>query len=66
MQELSNELPTSPLIFFKPDTSVLRNNKDFIIQNSQTISTLVRNGPHQPRGKYIQEQHARGYIDGWE
>lgn len=65
-EELGNPLPESPLIFFKPDTAVLRNNKDFyypeyskdIHYECELVVRISR------EGKYIQEKFATTYIDG--
>ena len=64
--ELGNAVPDSPLIFFKPDTALLRNNKDFYYpEYSQDIhyecELVVR---ISREGKYIQEKYASTYIDG--
>ena len=66
IHELKNEVPDSPLIFFKPDTSVLRNNKDFYYPEftkdlhfeCEMVLRISR------EGKYIQEEYVRDYIDG--
>ena len=64
--ELNNPVPTTPLIFFKPDTAVLRNNKDFyypefskdIHYECELVIRISR------EGKYIQEEFVHTYIDG--
>ena len=65
-QELGNAVPDSPLIFLKPDTALLRNNKDFYYpEYSQDIhfecELVVR---ISREGKYIQENFVSTYIDG--
>lgn len=65
-KELNNPVPKTPLIFFKPDTSVLRSNKDFyypefskdIHYECEVVLRICR------EGKYIQEDYVRSYIDG--
>ncbi|MEL6624546.1 MAG: fumarylacetoacetate hydrolase family protein [Bacteroidota bacterium] len=65
-KELNNPVPSKPLIFFKPDTSVLRENKDFYYPEftrdlhfeCELVLRIAR------EGKYIQEDFVRGYIDG--
>lgn len=65
-KELNNPVPSQPLIFFKPDTSLLRDNKDFYYpEYSKDIhfecELIVR---ISREGKYIQEKFAPTYIDG--
>ncbi len=65
-KELNNPVPSKPLIFFKPDTSVLRNNKDFYYPEftkdlhfeCEMVLRISR------EGKYIQEEFVHEYIDG--
>lgn len=65
-KELNNPVPDEPLIFFKPDTSVLRNNKDFYYPDftqdlhfeCEMVVRIAR------EGKFIQEKFVRDYIDG--
>lgn len=65
-KELNNDIPDEPLIFFKPDTSVLRNNKDFyypefskdIHFECEMVLRISR------EGKFLQEKYVRDYIDG--
>ncbi|MEM6630441.1 MAG: fumarylacetoacetate hydrolase family protein [Bacteroidota bacterium] len=65
-QELGNAVPESPLIFLKPDTALLRNNKDFyypayskdIHFECELVIRISR------EGKYIQEEFVPTYIDG--
>jgi len=64
--ELNNPVPESPLIFFKPDTALLRGNKDFyypeyskdIHYECELVIRISR------EGKYIQEDFVSTYIDG--
>ena len=64
--ELNNPVPSEPLIFFKPDTAVLRNNKDFyypeftkdIHYECELVFRISR------EGKFIQEKFVKDYIDG--
>ncbi|MEM7371698.1 MAG: fumarylacetoacetate hydrolase family protein [Bacteroidota bacterium] len=65
-KELNNPVPTSPLIFFKPDTAVLRDNKDFYYPDfTQDLhfecELVVRIGKE---GKYIEESFVSDYING--
>lgn len=65
-KELNNPVPESPLIFFKPDTALLRSNKDFYYPSySQNIhfecELVVR---ISREGKYIQEEFVDTYLDG--
>ena len=64
--ELNNPVPAKPIIFMKPDTSLLRNNKDFyypeFTQNLHyECEIVVRIGRE---GKYLQEEFVTSYIDG--
>lgn len=64
-EELKNELPKEPLVFIKPDTALLRENKPFYYpEYSKDIhyecELFVRIG--KP-GKYIDESFAMDYID---
>ncbi len=65
-KELSNPIPKKPLIFFKPDTSVLRNNKDFyhpeFSENIHYECELVLRISRE--GKFIEEKFVDSYIDG--
>ena len=64
--ELNNPVPSEPLIFFKPDTAVLRDNKDFyypeftqeIHYECELVFRISR------EGKFLQEKYVRDYIDG--
>lgn len=65
-KELNNAVPTSPVLFMKPDTAVLRENKDFyypafsndIHFECELVVRISR------EGKHIAEKFARTYIDG--
>jgi 2-keto-4-pentenoate hydratase/2-oxohepta-3-ene-1,7-dioic acid hydratase in catechol pathway len=66
IEELKNAVPDEPVIFFKPDTAVVRNNRDFYYpEYSKEIhyecELVLRFGKE---GKYISEEFARTYIDG--
>ncbi|MFK7923042.1 MAG: fumarylacetoacetate hydrolase family protein [Bacteroidia bacterium] len=65
-KELNNPVPSEPLIFFKPDTAVLRSNKDFYYPEftkdlhfeCEMVLRISR------EGKFIQPEHVPSYIDG--
>ncbi|MEL6673686.1 MAG: fumarylacetoacetate hydrolase family protein [Bacteroidota bacterium] len=65
-KELNNPVPKSPLIFFKPDTAVLRDNKDFYYPEftkdlhfeCELVLRIAR------EGKFIQEKFVHTYLDG--
>ncbi len=65
-RELNNPLPSKPLLFFKPDTSVLRENKDVyypeFTQDLHFECELVIRIARE--GKYIQKDFVPSYIDG--
>ncbi|RMG25338.1 MAG: FAA hydrolase family protein [Bacteroidetes bacterium] len=65
-RELNNPVPEQPVIFFKPDTALLRNNKDFYYPDfSQDIHyecELVLRIARE--GKHIQPQYVPTYLDG--
>jgi len=66
IEELKNAVPDEPVIFFKPDTSLVRNNRDFYYpEYSKEIhyecEMVLRFGKE---GKYIQKDFVRDYIDG--
>ncbi len=66
IEELKNEVPDEPIIFFKPDTALVRNNRDFYYpEYSKEIhyecELVLR---FAKEGKYIEEKFARSYIDG--
>lgn len=64
--ELQNAVPDKPLIFLKPDTAVLRENKDFyhpdfsqeIHFECEIVYRIAR------EAKHVQQQFAHQYIDG--
>lgn len=64
--ELNNPVPAKPLIFMKPDTALLRNNKDFyypeftknLHYECEVVVRISR------EGKYLQEEFVPSYIDG--
>lgn len=64
--ELNNPVPETPLIFFKPDTALLRNNKDVyypeFTQDLHFECELVVRISRE--GKFIQEEFVPTYIDG--
>jgi len=63
-KELKNEVPDKPVIFLKPDTAILRDNKPFYIPDwaseihyeTEVVFKIGKNG------KYISEEFALGYI----
>ncbi|MEO0897441.1 MAG: fumarylacetoacetate hydrolase family protein [Bacteroidota bacterium] len=65
-EELNNPVPSKPLLFFKPDTAVLRENKDFYYPEftkdlhfeCELVVRVAR------EGKYIQPDFVRSYLDG--
>lgn len=65
-KELSNPVPSQPLIFLKPDTALLRQNQDFyypefssdIHFECELVFRISR------EGKYIKPKFVRSYIDG--
>jgi acylpyruvate hydrolase len=64
--ELQNEVPDEPVIFFKPDTAILRNNEPFYYPDYSTdihyeVELVLRVGKE---GKNIQAKFADKYIDG--
>lgn len=64
--ELNNPVPSKPMLFFKPDTAVLRENKDFYYPEftrdlhfeCELVIRIAR------EGKFIQEEFVDSYIDG--
>lgn len=65
IEELNNEKPESPVVFFKPDTAILRNNEPFYYPGfSQNIhfevEILLRICKN---GKHIQEKYAPEYYN---
>lgn len=63
--ELSNERPSEPVIFTKPDTALLRNNDPFYFPDyTQDIHHEVELVLRVCKvGKCIEEKHALSYID---
>ena len=65
-KELSNPVPSEPLLFMKPDTALLRNNADFFHPEfSQDIHhecELVYRVSRE--GKFINKRFAKTYLDG--
>ena len=65
-KELSNPVPEKPVIFFKPDTSLLRANADFyypefsndVHYECEIVYRVCR------EGKYIKPKFALTYLDG--
>ncbi|QDP84403.1 fumarylacetoacetate hydrolase family protein [Chryseobacterium sp. SNU WT5] len=64
-QELGNEIPSSPVIFMKPDTAVLKKGSDFYIPEFSNdvhyeleVVLKISKG-----GKYIQEENASKHFD---
>ncbi|WNJ16142.1 fumarylacetoacetate hydrolase family protein [Pontibacter sp. G13] len=64
--ELNNPVPTKPLIFLKPDTSLVRNNKDIyypeFTQDLHFECELVIRISRE--GKFIQPDFVHTYVDG--
>ena len=65
-KELSNAVPTQPLIFMKPDTALLLGNRDFyhpefskdIHYECEIVYRISR------EGKFIDKKFASSYVDG--
>ncbi len=63
-KELGNEVPSEPVIFLKPDTALLKDNKPFYLPDwsddihyeAEIVLKIGRNG------KYIDEKFAHKYI----
>lgn len=65
IKELANERPTEPVVFLKPDTSVLAKNAPFIIPDFSNnihyeVEILVKISKN---GKYIDKKFAHKYYD---
>lgn len=64
-KELNNEIPEEPVIFLKPDTALLKQNKPFFLpdwsQNIQYEAEIVLR--ISKNGKYIDEAFAHKYYD---
>jgi 2-keto-4-pentenoate hydratase/2-oxohepta-3-ene-1,7-dioic acid hydratase in catechol pathway len=64
-RELKNPVPTKPVIFLKPDTAVLKNNRDFYYPE------FTKNIHHEvevvvqicKEGKHVEEKFAKNYYD---
>ncbi|MDF2159348.1 fumarylacetoacetate hydrolase family protein [Algoriphagus sp. CAU 1675] len=65
IEELKNETPGNPVVFLKPDTSLLKNGAAFYYpdfsQNIHHEAELVLKISKE--GKYIQKQYAHRYFD---
>lgn len=64
-KELNNPVPEDPVIFLKPDSSLLRNNEDFFLPAYSNdvhheCEIVLRVGKE---GKYIDRQFGESYID---
>lgn len=64
-KELNNPVPSSPVIFLKPDTAVLKDNKPFYIPEFSTnihyeLEVVLK---VCKEGKHIAEKFASGYYD---
>lgn len=64
-QELGNEVPSSPVIFMKPDTAILKKGSDFYIPEFSNdvhyeleVVLKISKG-----GKYVQEENADKYYN---
>ena len=65
IEELNNERPESPVVFFKPDTALLRNNEPFYypeFSNDVHFEVEILLKICKP-GKHIQEKYASSYYD---
>ena len=64
-KELNNDIPTEPMVFMKPPTAILRENKDFYYPSFskkihfevELVIKIKKNGRH------IQPQFAKDYYD---
>lgn len=64
-KELNNPLPSSPVIFLKPDTAVLKDNKPFYLPDFSSdihyeLEVVLK---VCKEGKHIAEKFASGYFD---
>lgn len=64
--EMNSEVPVNPIVFLKPDTAKLTDNKPFFFPDftknlHYETEVILRIGKH---GKNIQEKFALKYIDG--
>lgn len=64
-KELNNPVPTSPIVFLKPDTAIVRNNKPFFLPDfSNDVHHEVEVVLKVCRvGKHIEERFAHRYYD---
>ncbi len=65
-RELNNPVPTSPILFFKPDTAIVRENKDvyypaFTRNLHFECEVVLRIGKE---AKHVEEAYVLDYIDG--
>jgi acylpyruvate hydrolase len=65
-KELNNQVPTSPVLFLKPDTALLKNNQDFYYPEFSKdihyeLEVVLRIGKE---GKKIEQKFAHKYVDG--
>ncbi|MET3112600.1 acylpyruvate hydrolase [Pedobacter sp. CG_S7] len=64
-KELNNPVPSSPVIFMKPDTALLKDNKPFYIPDFSSdihyeLEVVLKIGKE---GKHIQEKFASNYFE---
>jgi len=64
-EELNNPIPTSPVIFMKPDTAVLKDNKPFYLPDFSNdihyeLEVVLK---VSKEGKHIQEKFAANYYE---
>lgn len=64
-KELNNPVPTTPVIFLKPDTAILKNNKPFYLPDFSTdihfeLEVVLK---ICKEGKHIAEKFAGNYFD---
>ena len=64
-KELNNEVPVAPVIFMKPDTAVLKDNKpfylpDFSAEIHHEIELVLK---ISKEGKHISEKFAANYFE---
>jgi len=65
IEELNSEMPVEPVWFLKPDSSILKNNKDFYLPGfSENLQYEIEVVLHVCRlGKHIQAKFAHRYYD---
>jgi acylpyruvate hydrolase len=66
-KELNNAVPTSPVVFTKPDTALIKNNEPFYFPNFSKeihyeVEVVLRIGKE---GKNIDKKFAHKYIDAY-